>query len=109
MHDMEAVRLALRHLEGKNPKKVKISLGKMRGEKEAFIELFREMTKGTPFEKTELEVTEIAVEIKCKCGFEGRLEIPSHIHFARCPKCGAIAEITKGNELIVELEGHSTE
>ena len=104
MHEFASVQEAIRRIRKMQPvpKRVKIRLGKMRGSAKGFEEMFREHSRYTDIENIELEVENIPVEIKCSCGLEGMVRIMDHAHFVRCPKCGQVADILRGNELDIE-------
>jgi len=106
MHEFGSVQKAIQDLRRirPTPKKVKIVLGKMRGSAKVFEEMFREYTRGTELEGIELEIEQVPVEVRCECGLEGLVRVSEHIHFARCPKCGKVADILKGNELEIIAE-----
>ena len=85
------------------PRRVRIKLGKMRGSVKGFEEMFRENTRDTELEGIGLEIDHIPVEISCQCGLEGMIRVMEHVHYVRCPKCGQVADILKGNELDIEV------
>jgi len=102
MHEFGAAKKIMDLLEKEKPKKATIILGKMVSSKDVFLEILNEHIKGTELGNIELDVREVPVFAKCKCGFEGNIEVLSHVHFVRCPKCGEIAEVVTGNELDIE-------
>lgn len=106
MHEFGSVQKAIRDIKNIDPapKKVKILLGKMRGNAKTFGEMFREYTRGTEIEGIEIEIEQVPVEVKCGCGLEGLVRVTEHIHFVRCPRCGKIADVIKGNELEIVAE-----
>lgn len=106
MHEFGSVQKAIQDIRKMKPvpKKVKIILGKMRGSAKAFEEMFREYTGGTELEGIELKIEQVPVKIKCECGLEGLVRITEHVHFARCPKCGRVADVLQGNELKIIAE-----
>ena len=99
MHETRLVNTVISELLNKNVKKAKLRLGRMHCRADIFQELFKAHTKGTPLEGAELEVEEVPVKIRCKCGFTGRVNVMEHIHFVRCPQCNEIVEPLTGNEL----------
>ena len=105
MHEFGSVQEAIRKLRTVNPppKSVRISLGKMRGSAKGFLEMFLEHTRETELDGIKVEMVSIPVEIKCKCGLEGPVRIIPHVHFVRCPMCGEVADVVKGNELDIEI------
>ncbi|RLJ06693.1 MAG: hypothetical protein DRP18_00100 [Candidatus Aenigmatarchaeota archaeon] len=105
MHEFTAVQKAINEILGmeQRPKKVKIILGKIYGNAKNFKDMFREHTRGTPIENIDIEIEQVPVEIKCECGFSGTVKILEHVHFVRCPLCGKVADILKGDELKVEV------
>ena len=104
MHEFASVQEAIRRIRKMQPvpKRVKIRLGKMRGSAKGFEEMFREHSRDTDIENIELEVENVPVEIKCSCGLEGMVRVMDHVHFVRCPRCGQVADILRGNELDIE-------
>ncbi len=102
MHEFKAAKELIDELKDKQPKKAVISLGKMISSKDVFLEIIKEHTKQTPLEKTEITIEEIPVRAKCSCGFVGVIDIPGHVHFVRCPKCGKIAEVLEGDKVILK-------
>jgi len=109
MHEMAALQEVVRELSRLgNPKKAKLRLGAMRADPEHFKELFDEYVRDSPFEGTELNIEDVPVEGLCTCGFSGFVDPPEggegHIHFVRCPNCGRVLDITKGNEIEVSAE-----
>ena len=106
MHEFGSVQKAIQDLRNMDPRprKVKILLGKMRGSAKGFEEMFREYTRGTELEGIDVEIEQVPAEIKCGCGLEGIVKITEHVHFVRCPKCGQIADVIKGNELEIITE-----
>ena len=101
MHEFSAVQHVLNELE-KNPRDIKVKLGTMKANKEVFLSTLKEMRRGTDLESIRIEAEEIEAKGKCSCSFEGKIEVPGHVHFLRCPKCGEVCETVKGNELIIE-------
>ncbi|UCD07386.1 MAG: hydrogenase maturation nickel metallochaperone HypA [Candidatus Aenigmatarchaeota archaeon] len=106
MHEFGSVQKAIQDIRKMKPvpKKVKIVLGKMRGSAKAFEEMFREYTRETELECIELKIEQVPVKIKCECGLEGLVRVTEHVHFARCPKCGQVADVLQGNELKIVSE-----
>jgi Zn finger protein HypA/HybF involved in hydrogenase expression len=104
MHEFAAVQYVITEARKiqPTPKKILVRLGKMRGGSKGFEEMFREHSRGTPLENIGLEIESIPVEVKCPCGFSGTMRVIEHVHFLRCPVCGKIADVLKGNELTVE-------
>ena len=104
MHEFSSVQDALAKLKALHPrpKKVKITLGKMRGSNKGFTEMLAEQVRDSDLSGIQIEVVQTPVEVKCKCGFSGSVKVMGHIHFVRCPLCSDIADITAGNELIVQ-------
>ncbi len=104
MHELKEVEYVIKQLEKSNARHAKVILGEMRADKDGFLNMFKEMTKGTPLEGVRLDVFPVRPRARCSCGFEGDVEIPKnmHIHFIRCPKCNKIADITEGNEVVVK-------
>ena len=107
MHEFGSVQEAIRVIRGIQPvpRKVRIRLGKMRGSAKGFEEMFREHTRDTELGGLELEIEQVPVEVKCQCGLEGPVRIMEHVHYVRCPKCGQIADVLKGNELDIQVLG----
>ncbi len=105
MHDIGAVQHIIEQLKGmkKKPGKLRIELGLMKGEPERVSQLFNEMVRGTELESVELDIVPVPVEIRCECGFSGKIEIKEHVHFARCPECGRIAEILNGDSINIKV------
>lgn len=105
MHEFGSVQEAIRLIRGVNPapRKVRIRLGKMRGSAKGFEEMFREHTRDTDLRDLGLEIEQVPVEVKCQCGLEGPVRIMEHVHYVRCPKCGQIADVLKGNELDIQV------
>ena len=104
MHEISAVQEVLAELERlseRKPDRVKIKLGLLRAEPESFVAMVREHLMGTELEGLELEIEPVPVEIECSCGLCSEVEVDGHIHFVRCPMCGKIANVLKGNELEV--------
>ena len=101
MHEFGSVQHAVREIIKLRPlpRMVRIRLGKMRGSAKAFEEMFREHSRGTPIEGIGLEIEQVPVEVKCKCGFSGLVRVMEHLHFVRCPLCGKTADVERGNEL----------
>lgn len=106
MHEFGSVQKAIQDIRNMKPvpKKVKIVLGKMRGNAKNFEEMFREYTGDTELQGIELEIVQVPVKVKCECGLEGLVRVTEHIHFVRCPKCGQIADVIQGNELEITPE-----
>ncbi len=106
MHEFGSVQKAIQDIRKMKPvpKKVKIVLGKMRGSAKAFEEMFREYTRETELEDIELQIEQVPVKINCECGLEGLVRVTEHVHFARCPKCGQVADVLQGNELKIVAE-----
>lgn len=107
MHEFDSVHRAVTRLRETRPvpRKVRIRLGKMRGSARGFEELFREQIRDTELHGIELEIEQVPVEISCSCGLEGHARVMGHVHFVRCPVCGEIADVRKGNELDIEILG----
>jgi Zn finger protein HypA/HybF involved in hydrogenase expression len=105
MHEFGSVQEAMRILRQIQPipRKVRIKLGKMRGSSKGFEEMFREHTRDTELQGLSLEIEQVPVEISCSCGLEGLVRVMEHVHFVRCPKCGQVADVIKGNELDIEV------
>jgi Zn finger protein HypA/HybF involved in hydrogenase expression len=105
MHEFGSVQQAVRDIRKIHPvpRKVKIRLGKMRGSAKGFEEMFREHIRDTELYGIGIEIENIPVEIKCPCGLEGPVRIMDHIHYVRCPKCGQVADVVRGNELDIEV------
>jgi Zn finger protein HypA/HybF involved in hydrogenase expression len=105
MHEFGSVQQAIREIRKMRPlpRKVKILIGKMRGSARGFEEMFREHTRDTELQGIGLEVESVPVEIRCDCGLEGLVRIMEHVHYVRCPKCGDVAEVVRGNELEIEV------
>lgn len=106
MHEFGSVQKAIQDLRSMQPvpKQVLIKLGKMRGSAKVFEEMFREYTRGTELEDIKLTIEQVPVEVKCECGLEGLVRVTEHIHFVRCPKCGKVADVIRGNELEIITE-----
>lgn len=77
------------------------------------------LTEGTILEGAELEIEKKEIEVRCSCGYEGKVdyEEKEEFHFLipllRCPKCNEEVEIVKGRECIIksvqmEIEDVST-
>lgn len=105
MHEFGSVQEAITRLRKiqPTPKKVRISLGKMRGSAKEFEELFREHTRDTELDGIGLEIEQVPVEISCECGLSGIVRVMEHVHYVRCPKCGHVTDPLKGNELEIEV------
>jgi len=103
MHELASVQSVVVELLEKKPKKARVLLGKMMSDTEHFKEMFSVFAEGTPAADVELEIVSVPVKAKCPCGFEGEIEIPSHTHFVRCPKCNKICDVLSGNEIKVEI------
>jgi len=105
MHEFGSVQEAIKRLRvmSPTPASVQIHLGKMRGSAKGFLEMFREHARETELSGIKIEVVSIPVEIKCKCGLEGPVRIMDHVHFVRCPVCGEVADVLKGNELDIRI------
>lgn len=105
MHEFGSVQEAIKILLAHQPvpRKVRITLGKMRGSAKGFEEMLNEHIRDTPLEGLAFDVQVIPVEVKCKCGLEGPVRIMDHVHYVRCPVCGDIADVTKGNELDIKV------
>lgn len=99
MHEMSTVEKVINELNEKRPKSAKVILGKMAADKDHFLSMFSEIAKGTPAEQVDLVVEQVPVRAKCGCGFEGIVDVPGHVHFVRCPKCGKVADVLEGNEV----------
>lgn len=100
MHEVESVRQVITELEKSGKRHATLRLGRLKASPKVFAGIFRELTKGTGLDDFKLEIEEIPVEVMCrKCGFSGKVKIVEHLHFARCPKCGKVADILSGNEL----------
>ena len=101
MHEFPAVQVVISEALRlqPTPKRIRVRLGKMRGHPKAFEEMFREHSRGTPIEGIGLEIEQVPVEVKCKCGFSGLVRVMEHLHFVRCPLCGKTADVERGNEL----------
>ncbi len=104
MHEQSAVEAIIKTLEEKTLKKARIKLGMMRGEKSRILDIFKTQVEGTPLEQIDIEIEQVPVTSKCACGFEGTIDIPGHVHFIRCPRCGKIIEPLTGNELEITTE-----
>jgi Zn finger protein HypA/HybF involved in hydrogenase expression len=106
MHEFGSVQWVIMELRKMDPapRKVKIVLGKMRGSAKAFEEMFREYTRDTELKGIGLEIEQVPVEVKCGCGLEGLVRVTEHVHFVRCPRCGKVADIIRGNELEIVTE-----
>ncbi len=104
MHDIKAVRYVISELEKleEKPKKIIVELGRIKGNPNVFRALFKQFTQGTGLSGIELEVDEVPVEIRCRCGFAGRVKVIEHLQFARCPKCGKVAEILQGDKIEIK-------
>ena len=108
MHEFGSVQKAISDIRKMDPlpRNVTIRLGKMRGSAKGFEEMFREYTRGTEIEGIGIRIEHVPAEIRCECGLEGMVKITEHVHFIRCPKCGKIADVVRGNELeIVPSKG----
>jgi len=105
MHEFGSVQEAIIRLRKMRPlpRKVRITLGKMRGSVRGFEEMLRENIRDTELEGLQFETEHIPVEIRCPCGLEGMVRIMEHVHYVRCPKCGQVADVLKGNELNIEV------
>ena len=105
MHEFGSVQEAIRIIRGihPTPRKVRIRLGKMRGSARGFEEMFREHTRDTELGGLGIEIDHIPVEVKCSCGLEGPVRIMEHVHYVRCPVCGRIADVLRGNELEIQV------
>ena len=101
MHEFSAVQQAIDELE-KNPRDIKVRLGCMKANKEVFLNTLKEMLKGTDQEHLKIEVEEIKATGQCDCGFKGKIEVPGHVHFLRCPECGKVCKTIEGNDMIIE-------
>jgi len=100
MHESESVKKVISELKRSNRKSALLKLGRLRANPKVFAGIFRELIKGTELEGFRLDIEEIPVEILCrKCGFSGKIKVIEHLHFARCPKCGKVADILSGDEL----------
>jgi Zn finger protein HypA/HybF involved in hydrogenase expression len=106
MHEFGSVQKVIQDIRKMKPVpgKVKITLGKMRGSAKAFEEMFREYTRGTELEGIGIEIEQVPVEISCGCGLRGLVRVTEHVHFARCPRCGRVADVLRGNELEISAE-----
>jgi len=104
MHEQSAVQTIIETLKTTNPKKAKIKLGMMRGEKSRILDIFKNQVQDTPLEQIKLEIEQTPVTSRCQCGFEGTVDIPGHVHFIRCPKCSKIIDPLTGNELEITTE-----
>jgi Zn finger protein HypA/HybF involved in hydrogenase expression len=105
VHEWKAVRKVIDKLNQKKPKKAVLKIGEMVSDSQTFMEIFKEYVRGTELEEIELKVESVPVEAKCDCGWRGGLKVLGHLHFVRCPKCGKIVDVLKGNELeIVSVE-----
>ncbi len=105
MHEISSVNEAIRRIASlrPSPKKIVIHLGEMRGDAKTFEEMLKEHSRGTDIENIDITVKSVPVDISCKCGFSGHVPILEHVHFVRCPECGSIADVLKGNELDIEV------
>ncbi len=105
MHEFGSVQQAIRDIRKiqPTPTKVRIRLGKMRGSAKAFEEMFREHTRDTELMGLGIELEHVPVEIRCECGLEGPVRIMDHLHYVRCPRCGEIADVIRGNELEIQV------
>ena len=101
MHEFSSVNEAINIIRQiqPQPKKVRITLGKMRGSSKTFETMFREQVSETPLSGIHIEIVQTLAEVKCSCGFEGNVRVMGHVHFVRCPLCNDVADIIKGNEL----------
>lgn len=99
MHETRLVNSVISEILDRNLKHVKLRLGRMHCRADVFEQLFRAQTKGTPIDKIKLEIQEVPVKIRCKCGFAGRVNVMEHIHFVRCPHCNEIVDPLTGNEI----------
>lgn len=107
MHHLQIVQNAIKELEKAKARKARVILGMMVCSKAEFSDLFRELSRGTPLENIQLEIVDIPVEIRCGlCGYNGRPGIvDSHARFVRCPSCGKVATVLRGNEFNVQAIG----
>jgi Zn finger protein HypA/HybF involved in hydrogenase expression len=105
VHEWKAVQKVIDELGRGKPKKAIVRIGEMVSDPDIFMEIFREHVKGTDMEGMDIKVESVPVEAKCECGWAGRIKVIAHLHFIRCPRCGKVADVLKGNELeIVSAE-----
>jgi Zn finger protein HypA/HybF involved in hydrogenase expression len=98
MHELEPVRKVIEELAKSGKRRAKLELGRLVADPGVFADMFREMTKGTGLEGFRLDVEPVPVEVLCrKCKFSGKVKVTEHLHFARCPKCGKMADILSGD------------
>jgi len=66
------------------------------------------LTEGTILEGAELEIEKKEIEVRCSCGYEGKIEYEEkeEFHFLipllKCPRCNEEVEIIKGRECIIK-------
>jgi Zn finger protein HypA/HybF involved in hydrogenase expression len=105
MHEFGSVQHVIRELMKLEPvpKRVRVTIGKMRASPKGFEGMFRENVRDTKLQGVALEIVSVPVDINCKCGLKGPVRIMDHVHFVRCPRCGSIADIRTGRELDFEV------
>lgn len=104
MHEFGSVREAIERISRMQPtpKRVRIRLGRMRASPKGFEEMFGEHTADSELQGIGLEIESVPVEISCSCGLKGPVRVMEHVHFVRCPRCGKVADVIRGNELDIE-------
>ncbi|NOR85482.1 hypothetical protein GQ473_05180 [archaeon] len=102
MHEFGAAKNVIDELLKTKPKKATIMLGQMISKKETFYEILKEHLIETELKDIKLDIIEVPVIAKCSCGFEGHIDIPTHVHFVRCPLCNNIAEVLNGDKIEIK-------
>ncbi len=98
MHEFSSIKTVFDDL-CKRPRDIKVRLGKMRCSKEVFRNTIDELLTGAGLDNLDIDIETVDVVGRCECGFTGKIDVPGHVHFIRCPKCGNICDAIKGNEL----------
>ncbi len=96
MKEEAAVEFVMHKLVRQKPAKLKIRFGAARGDVRKFERILSRKLPGT-----KIEIECVPIEVACRCGFSGGVGLTESMNFARCPRCGRLAWIVKGNELIV--------
>ncbi len=105
MHEFKAVNEVVRKiLAAEEPRIAEITLGELYGDADNFKKTVKELLKGTKAENVIISIKQTPLKVKCTCGFSGRIKVMDHIHFVRCPRCGKIAEIKSGDELVITIK-----
>ncbi|MCJ7450479.1 MAG: hydrogenase/urease maturation nickel metallochaperone HypA [Candidatus Nanohaloarchaeota archaeon QJJ-9] len=77
----------------------KIKLGRAVAKPERFRKIFERYSRGTYFEKVDLDIEEVPIQLGCGCGYWRIIKPEDEVNSPSCPRCGNELSIEKGNEV----------